>query len=123
MKNINENIPSPRFYRCGRPLSENQRKRKDRKILEPCSRTKKVVEHKGKGNTDFSWCVWNGSQRLEGIGRFGNQSKILYHPDSIVEVGQNTKMNPGDQKKLAVTQTLVKDFWSSFLDFEVNIRF
>ena len=32
------------------------------------------------------------------------------HPnDSIVEIGQNTKKSPGDLRRLAVTQTSVKN--------------
>ena len=33
------------------------------------------------------------------------------YPDySIVEIGQNTEKSSGDLRKLAVTQTLVKDY-------------
>ena len=35
---------------------------------------------------------------------------IIYHPnDSIIENDQNTKKSPGDLRRLAVTQTLMKD--------------
>ena len=43
---------------------------------------------------------------MEGI---GNQRKNQDHPDSsIAEICQNTQKSPGDQKRLAVTQTPVK---------------
>ena len=31
------------------------------------------------------------------------------HPNNIVEIGQNTEKSPGDLRKLAVTQTLVRN--------------
>ena len=40
--------------------SKNQRRRIKR-LLGPCKRTKKAVEHKGDSDTICSRCTWNGS--------------------------------------------------------------
>ena len=38
------------------------------------------------------------------------KEKNRNHPDySIVEIGQNTRMSPGDLRKIAATQTPMKD--------------
>ena len=46
-------------------------------ILGPCQRTlKKPVEPACDGNTNWSWCTWNGSQRNgKKIGTVGNRKK------------------------------------------------
>ena len=36
-----------------------KRKRKERQVLEPCQRTKKVVERVGDGDTNCNWSTWN----------------------------------------------------------------
>ena len=41
-KERKENLLNSGLCRPGRPLSENQRKQKERQILEPCQRTKKM---------------------------------------------------------------------------------
>ena len=42
--------------------------------------------------------------------RIGNRSTYRDHPNySIINIGQNTKKSPGDLKRLAVTQTPVKE--------------
>ena len=44
-------------------------------------------------------------------GGLGNKRTSGDHRnDSIIEIGQNTEKSPGDLRKLAVTQTLVKDY-------------
>ena len=41
-----------------------------------------------------------------GTGEDGNKRTNIYHSNyNIFEVGQNTKKNPGDFRRLAVTQT------------------
>ena len=47
------------------PLSENQRKRKERQVLRPRQRTKRVEDHEGDHNTNLNWCTWNGLQKLK----------------------------------------------------------
>ena len=47
---------------------------------------------------------------LKGIGELGSRWTSGDHPnDNIIENGQNTEKSPGDLRKLAVTQTPVKD--------------
>ena len=59
-----ENLSSSKFCCFVRPQSKNKRKQKDRQILGPCLRTKKIMEHEGDSDTNCSWCVWNGPLRL-----------------------------------------------------------
>ena len=75
-----------------------------------CQRTKKIEEHEGDGDANCSWCTWNGPQELgEGSGEIENQWKNQDPLDSsIANVGQNTEKNPGDLRRLAITQILVK---------------
>ncbi len=47
-----------------------------------------------------------------GKGTCGDDNKRMngnYPDDSIVNIGQNTEKSPGDLRRLAVTQTPVKD--------------
>ena len=45
-----------------------------------------------------------------GTGRVGNQRISEDNPDnSIFEIGQNTEKSPGELRRLAITQTPVKD--------------
>ena len=38
------------------------------------------------------------------------------HPNyCIIKIGQNTEISPGDLRRLAVTQTLVKDYQQTFM--------
>ena len=47
---------------------------------------------------------------LKGTGGLGSWRKNGDHPnDSIIDNGQNTKKSPGDLRRLAVTQTPVKN--------------
>ena len=70
------------------------------------------TEHESDGDTNYRWHTWNGLQELaKKAGGFGNQRKNKDHTnDSIVELGQSTEQSPGDPRKLAVTQTSVKDY-------------
>ena len=85
--------------------SENQRKHKKRKLLWPCQRKKKAVEHERDGDTNCSWCIWNDPQRLrKGSGRVWNQDES--RPEwswfiLIVEICQNTEKSPGNLRRLA----------------------
>ena len=92
-------------------MSENRRKQKDRQIIGPCKRNKITGEQEGDGDTNRSWCTWNGGKSLRRMtGGIGNRRKDRYHPDfSIIEIGQNTERSPGDPRRLAVTQIPVKD--------------
>ena len=53
----------------------------------------------------------NSLQKLnKGSGRVGYQWTFRDHPNySIAKIGQNTEKSPGGLRRLAVTQTPVKD--------------
>ena len=82
------------------------------KYLDLARELKKAMEHEGDGDTDCNWCTRNNPQRIEkGTGRFRNQRMSRDHPnDSIVKIGQYTEKSSGDLKKLAITQTPLKDY-------------
>ena len=65
---------------------------------------KKTMEHEDDNYTNSDWCFWNGTRGL------GNKRTSGDHPNySIIENGQNTVKSPGDLRRLAVTQTPVKN--------------
>ena len=57
---------------------------------------------------DCNWYTWNNPHRIDqGARRLRNQSRD--HLDyNIINIGQNTEKSPGDLRRLAVTQTLVR---------------
>ena len=61
--------------------------------------------------TNCNWCFWYSHQRIyKGTGWLGNMKTSGDHPKYwIIEIGQNTEKGPGDLRRLAVTQTPVKD--------------
>ena len=67
------------------------------------------MEHESDKN--FNWHAWNALQRFgKGTGRVRNQRTNSDHPNyNITKIGQNTEKSPRDLRKLAVTQTPVKD--------------
>ena len=82
---------------------ENQRKQKERQVLEPRKRTKKAVGHEGDGDANCNWHTWNSPQRLcKGTGRVGSQRVNQNHPN------YSTVKSPGDLRWLAITLTPVK---------------
>ena len=68
------------------------------------------MEHEGDNYTNCNWCVWNYNLNIaKWTGGLGSCRTSGDHPNSyIIENGQNTEKNPGDLKRLAVTQTPVK---------------
>ena len=75
------------------------------KYLDLARELKKTVEHAADNYTNCNWCVWYSNQWItKGTGGGGE-----YPNDSIIENVQNTEKSPGDLKRLAVTQTPVKD--------------
>ena len=50
-------------YRVKHRVKMKESKRID-KYLDPCERTNKAAEHEGNGDTNSSWCAWNGSKRI-----------------------------------------------------------
>ena len=69
------------------------------------------MEHKADNYTNCGWCFSYSHQRItKGTGGLGGWRTSGDHRNySIIENGQNTKKIPGDLKRLAVTQTSVKD--------------
>ena len=69
------------------------------------------MEHESDGDTNCNWRARYSHQKIgTGIGRFRNKSTSGDHPKyRIVAINQNTKKNPGDLKRLAVTQSPVEN--------------
>ena len=69
------------------------------------------MEHEGDNYTSRDWCFWYSYQRIiKGTGGLGNKRTVGDHPNYyIIENGHNTDKSPGDLRRLAVTQTPVKD--------------
>ena len=62
------------------------------------------MEHEGDSDTNYNWCTWNDPQRLgKKAGKVGNPNY------SIAKIGQNTEKSTGDLRRLAATQTMVKE--------------
>ena len=72
---------------------------------------KKTMEDAGDNYTNCNWCVWNSNLRItKGTGGLGSWWMSGDHPNYyIIENGQNTVKSPGDLRRLAVTQTPVKN--------------
>ena len=69
------------------------------------------MKHEGDGYTNFKWSIRNKPQRTDsGTGRFRNKRTSGKHLDyKIVKISENTEKSPGDLRRLAVTQTPVKN--------------
>ena len=70
------------------------------------------MEHESDGDTNCNRCTRYNYQRIDtGTGGLENKRTNGHHPNySIVEIGQNTKENPGNLRKLAVTQIPVENY-------------
>ena len=71
------------------------------------------MEHKGHGDANCNCCPRYKPQRIgKATGKLRNKSTSGNHPNyCIIKIGQNTEKNPGDYRKLAVTQIPVKNHW------------
>ena len=71
----------------------------------------KTMENENDDDINCDWCTWYSHQRIDiGTGGCGSKKTSGDHPNySIVEISQNTKKNPGDLSRLAVTQTPVEN--------------
>ena len=69
------------------------------------------MEHKSDNYTNRDGCSWYSHQRIiAGTGGLGNNRSSGDHTNYyIIEIGQNNVKSPGDLKRLAVTQTPLKD--------------
>ena len=86
-------------------------KEREKKYLDFARELKKTIENEGDDYTNRDWCFWYSHQRfIEKTGRLGGWRTSGDHPNySIIENGQNTEKSSGDLRRLAVTQTPVKD--------------
>ncbi len=67
------------------------------------------MEHEGNNYTNHDWCFWYSNLRIiKGPGGLGGWRTSGDHPN-YVDNDQNTEKRPGDLRRLAVTQTPVKD--------------
>ena len=69
------------------------------------------MELKSDDCTNCDWFFWHRNKRIiKGPGGFGSWWTSVDHPhDSIIEDGQNPEKSPGNKRRLAVTQTPVKN--------------
>ena len=70
-----------------------------------------IMEHEGGNYTNCDWRFWHGSKRIiKGTGGFGSwRQSGDYLCNSIIEDGQNSEKSSGDLRRLAVTQSPMKD--------------
>ena len=75
------------------------------------------MEHEGDDYTDRDWWIRNSNKRvIKEIGGRGTWWMSGDHPNySITENCQNTEKSPGDLRRLAVSQTPVKDHQKTLL--------
>ena len=70
------------------------------------------MEHEGDNYTKCDWYFWYNNKRIiKETGGLGSWRTSRDYPNySIIENGQNNEKSPGDLRRLAVTQTPVKDY-------------
>ena len=68
-----------------------------------------TMDHKSEGDTNFNWCAPYSYQRIgTGFGGLGNKRMSGdYRNFCISKIGRDPERNPGDLRRLAVTQTPV----------------
>ena len=91
--------------------NKTERKWKEGEVPRPCQVIKTPMEHEGDDYTNRDWCIRHSNYRtIKGIGGIGSsRTSGDCRNYTIVENGQNTEKSPGDLRRLAVTQTPVKD--------------
>ena len=90
-------------------LTTEKTERKKDKYLDFARELKKTMEHEGDNCTYRDWCFWYSHQGIiKGTGGLGSWSLCGDYPN-IFENGLNTEKNPGDLRRIAVTQTPVKN--------------
>ena len=70
------------------------------------------MEYEGDGEANCDWRVQYRHQSIgTGTGGSGNKRTCGNHPNyRFIKIGQNTKKNPGDLRRLSVTQTPVENY-------------
>ena len=86
-----------------------EREKKDKYL--DLARKWKNVKYECDDYTPHYWNSWYSHRRIrQDNGGLGNKRTSRAHPYyNIIEIGQNTKKSPGDLRRLAITQTPVKD--------------
>ena len=71
----------------------------------------KTMEHESDNHTNCKWCFWCNHQTIIKLAEgFGDKRTSVDNPNYyIIENGQNTEKSPVDLRRLAVSQTPVKD--------------
>ena len=115
------NFPVLADYRVKLKESEKEDKYHDLVKELRKKKTKKTVEHESDDYINCNRCSWYSHQRIDTrIGGLGNKKTSEDHSNCrIIEIGQNTEKSPGNLRRLAVTQTPVKDhhltlMWKTF---------
>ena len=69
------------------------------------------------GDTDSNLCTWYSRQRIDTwTGGFGNKKTSGNHSNySFIEIGKNTEKSREDLRRLAITQTPVRNHWCETL--------
>ena len=81
------------------------------KYLDLARALKNTMDHESDSETNCNWLAQYRYRKInKGTGGLGNKRTSGDHPNySIIEIGQNTKKSPGDLRRLAVTQTPMKN--------------
>ena len=68
------------------------------------------MEHESDGDTNRNWCTQYSQQRIrKEAGGLGNKRVSEDHPSYNIKICQNTEKSLGDLRRLAITQTLVRN--------------
>ena len=69
------------------------------------------MEHENDGDTNCNWCSRYSHQKISRrTGGLGSKRTSGDHPNnSIIKIGQNTEKSPRDLRRLAVTQSPVRN--------------
>ena len=99
------NIAVPAEHR----LKWKERGKKDT-YMDIARELKKTVDPESDSYTKCNWCSMFSNQMIvKRIRGLGNNSTSGGNPNDITEIGQNNEKNPGDLRRLVVTQTPVRD--------------
>ena len=82
------------------------------KYLDLARELKKTMKHDGGDEANCDWCTRVSCQKIgKGFGRLGIKTTSRDHTYyNIIKIGQNTKKRPGVLRRLAVTQTAVRNY-------------
>ena len=69
------------------------------------------MEYESDGDTNSNWCAQDCHQRIgTGTGGLGNKRMSIDLPNNnIIKINYNTEKSPGDSRRLAITQTPMRN--------------